>query len=127
MHALRTKVMRADGESCIDRPQLEVQREKLRRMLPLPTPAAEPEPSWSSLLIRRRRGGRGRGRGRGRCGASGSPGTLNSDGQNLLVYGKQFGNVFIGVQPSFGYEGADLHFGTHGSLEIRRAGMSAPA
>ncbi|CAM9213486.1 unnamed protein product [Chrysoparadoxa australica] len=36
-----------------------------------------------------------------------APGNLNSDGQNLLVYGKQFGNVFIGVQPSFGYEGRD--------------------
>jgi magnesium chelatase subunit H len=34
-----------------------------------------------------------------------APGNLNSDGQNLLVFGKQFGNVFIGVQPSFGYEG----------------------
>lgn len=33
------------------------------------------------------------------------PGNLNSDGENLLVYGKQFGNVFIGVQPTFGYEG----------------------
>ncbi|BAZ79684.1 magnesium chelatase subunit H [Sphaerospermopsis kisseleviana CS-549] len=33
------------------------------------------------------------------------PGNLNSDGQNLLVYGKHFGNVFIGVQPTFGYEG----------------------
>ena len=33
------------------------------------------------------------------------PGNLNSDGINLLVYGKQFGNVFIGVQPTFGYEG----------------------
>ncbi|MDJ0697065.1 magnesium chelatase subunit H [Mastigocoleus sp. MO_188.B34] len=33
------------------------------------------------------------------------PGHLNSDGQNLLVYGKSFGNVFIGVQPTFGYEG----------------------
>lgn len=33
------------------------------------------------------------------------PGQLNSDGQNLLVYGKKWGNVFIGVQPSFGYEG----------------------
>jgi cobalamin biosynthesis Mg chelatase CobN len=33
------------------------------------------------------------------------PGNLNSDGQNLVIYGKQFGNVFIGVQPSFGYEG----------------------
>jgi magnesium chelatase subunit H len=34
-----------------------------------------------------------------------APGNLNSDGQNLVVYGKQFGNVFIGVQPTFGYEG----------------------
>ena len=33
------------------------------------------------------------------------PGHLNTDGQNLLIYGKSFGNVFIGVQPTFGYEG----------------------
>eukprot|EP00182_Erythrolobus_australicus_P001344 CAMPEP_0185829060 /NCGR_PEP_ID=MMETSP1353-20130828/17_1 /TAXON_ID=1077150 /ORGANISM="Erythrolobus australicus, Strain CCMP3124" /LENGTH=1385 /DNA_ID=CAMNT_0028526805 /DNA_START=16 /DNA_END=4173 /DNA_ORIENTATION=+ len=33
------------------------------------------------------------------------PGHLNTDGKNLLVYGKQFGNIFIGVQPTFGYEG----------------------
>jgi len=33
------------------------------------------------------------------------PGELNSDGENLLIYGKHFGNVFIGVQPTFGYEG----------------------
>ena len=33
------------------------------------------------------------------------PGHLNSDGKNLLIYGKEFGNVFIGVQPTFGYEG----------------------
>lgn len=33
------------------------------------------------------------------------PGTLNTNGQELLIYGKQFGNVFIGVQPTFGYEG----------------------
>ncbi len=33
------------------------------------------------------------------------PGNLNSDGQNLLIYGCHFGNVFIGVQPTFGYEG----------------------
>lgn len=33
------------------------------------------------------------------------PGTLNSDGQHLLVFGKTYGNVFIGVQPTFGYEG----------------------
>nr|RNJ69342.1 MAG: magnesium chelatase subunit H [Leptolyngbya sp. IPPAS B-1204] len=34
-----------------------------------------------------------------------APGHLNTDGQNLLVFGKEFGNVFIGVQPTFGYEG----------------------
>ncbi|GCE65523.1 magnesium chelatase subunit H [cyanobiont of Ornithocercus magnificus] len=33
------------------------------------------------------------------------PGNLNSDGQNLLIYGRHFGNIFIGVQPTFGYEG----------------------
>lgn len=33
------------------------------------------------------------------------PGNLNTDGQHMLVYGKEFGNVFIGVQPTFGYEG----------------------
>ena len=34
-----------------------------------------------------------------------APGNLNSDGQNLLVFGQHFGNIFIGVQPTFGYEG----------------------
>ncbi|NEP19147.1 MAG: magnesium chelatase subunit H, partial [Leptolyngbya sp. SIO4C1] len=33
------------------------------------------------------------------------PGQLNTDGQNMLIYGKAFGNIFIGVQPTFGYEG----------------------
>lgn len=33
-----------------------------------------------------------------------APGHLNSDGQNLLVFGAKFGNIFIGVQPTFGYE-----------------------
>jgi magnesium chelatase subunit H len=33
------------------------------------------------------------------------PGQLNSDGSNLLIYGRHFGNVFVGVQPTFGYEG----------------------
>merc|ERR1711935_394719 len=33
------------------------------------------------------------------------PGTLNTDSRNLLVYGKRFGNIFLGVQPTFGYEG----------------------
>ena len=34
-----------------------------------------------------------------------APGALNSDGAHLLVYGRHFGNVFTGVQPTFGYEG----------------------
>ena len=34
-----------------------------------------------------------------------APGHLNSDGQNLLIYGKHYGNLFIGIQPTFGYEG----------------------
>ena len=34
-----------------------------------------------------------------------APGHLNSDGKDLLVYGKKLGNIFIGVQPTFGYEG----------------------
>lgn len=34
-----------------------------------------------------------------------APGELNTDGRNMIVYGKSFGNLFIGVQPTFGYEG----------------------
>merc|ERR1711871_1237539 len=34
-----------------------------------------------------------------------APGHLNTDGKDLLIYGKRYGNIFIGVQPSFGYEG----------------------
>ncbi len=34
-----------------------------------------------------------------------APGHLNSDGKDLLIYGIKMGNIFIGVQPSFGYEG----------------------
>jgi magnesium chelatase subunit H len=34
-----------------------------------------------------------------------APGKIQSDGSSVLVLGKQFGNVFVGVQPTFGYEG----------------------
>ncbi len=34
-----------------------------------------------------------------------APGRVNSFGQDLLVQGLQLGNVFVGVQPTFGYEG----------------------
>ncbi|WMS42701.1 magnesium chelatase subunit H [Acuticoccus sp. MNP-M23] len=76
-----------------------------------------------------------------------APGKHQTDGATIHVYGAQFGNVFVGVQPAFGYEGdpmrllfeggfapthafsafyrhlgenfdAVLHFGTHGALEF---------
>ncbi|MEO1549893.1 MAG: magnesium chelatase subunit H [Pseudomonadota bacterium] len=34
-----------------------------------------------------------------------APGKVQSDGGGVFVLGAQFGNVFVGVQPSFGYEG----------------------
>jgi len=34
-----------------------------------------------------------------------APGRHQSDGRGLFVLGCQFGNVFVGVQPNFGYEG----------------------
>jgi magnesium chelatase subunit H len=34
-----------------------------------------------------------------------APGSVNSFGGELLIQGLQLGNVFIGVQPTFGYEG----------------------
>jgi magnesium chelatase subunit H len=33
------------------------------------------------------------------------PGTINANGREILVPGIELGNVFIGVQPTFGYEG----------------------
>ena len=34
-----------------------------------------------------------------------APGRQQSDGQSLFVLGARFGNVFVGIQPAFGYEG----------------------
>ena len=34
-----------------------------------------------------------------------APGRQQSDGRSIFVLGAQFGNVFVGVQPAFGYEG----------------------
>ena len=34
-----------------------------------------------------------------------APGRIQSDGRGVYVLGAQFGNVFVGVQPAFGYEG----------------------
>ena len=76
-----------------------------------------------------------------------APGRHQSDGATIHVLGREFGNVFVGVQPAFGIEGdpmrllfegnfapthafaafyrhlrenfdAVLHFGTHGALEF---------
>jgi len=34
-----------------------------------------------------------------------APGSLNSNGREVLILGVELGNVFVGVQPTFGYEG----------------------
>ena len=34
-----------------------------------------------------------------------APGRQQSDGRSIFVLGAQFGNVFVGIQPAFGYEG----------------------
>ena len=34
-----------------------------------------------------------------------APGRLQTDGASLFVLGERFGNVFVGLQPAFGYEG----------------------
>jgi magnesium chelatase subunit H len=34
-----------------------------------------------------------------------APGRHQSDGGSIQIYGARFGNVFVGVQPAFGYEG----------------------
>ncbi|KAL1330543.1 hypothetical protein AAHE18_12G117200 [Arachis hypogaea] len=53
------------------------------------------------------------------------PGNLNADGENLLVYGKQYA-YYSFVEKIFKAD-AVLHFGTHGSLEFmpgKQVGMS---
>lgn len=34
-----------------------------------------------------------------------APGKAQTDGSHIQIYGAHFGNVFVGVQPAFGYEG----------------------
>ncbi|MED5532315.1 MAG: cobaltochelatase subunit CobN [Pseudomonadota bacterium] len=34
-----------------------------------------------------------------------APGKLQSDGSGLFILGEKFGNVFVGIQPAFGFEG----------------------
>jgi magnesium chelatase subunit H len=34
-----------------------------------------------------------------------APGQINSQGRDILIHGIELGNIFLGVQPTFGYEG----------------------
>ena len=34
-----------------------------------------------------------------------APGRANSDGASIFILGETYGNVFVGIQPAFGYEG----------------------
>jgi len=45
-----------------------------------------------------------------------APGKQLSDGGHILVQGVQFGNVFVGVQPGFGYEGDPMRLLFEGSF-----------
>jgi magnesium chelatase subunit H len=45
-----------------------------------------------------------------------SPGKANSDGRSIFVLGRQFGNVFVGLQPGFGYEGDPMRLLFEGSF-----------
>ena len=45
-----------------------------------------------------------------------APGRHNSDGRGLLILGARFGNVFVGVQPAFGYEGDPMRLLFEGSF-----------
>ena len=45
-----------------------------------------------------------------------APGRHNTDGSALFVLGKHFGNVFVGVQPAFGYEGDPMRLLFEGSF-----------
>ncbi|MEO1266048.1 MAG: cobaltochelatase subunit CobN, partial [Pseudomonadota bacterium] len=45
-----------------------------------------------------------------------APGKQNSDGAAIQVLGQQFGNVFVGIQPAFGYEGDPMRLLFEGSF-----------
>ena len=34
-----------------------------------------------------------------------APGRIQSDGRGVFILGREFGNIFVGLQPTFGYEG----------------------
>ena len=45
-----------------------------------------------------------------------APGKAQTDGASIFVLGAQFGNVFVGVQPAFGYEGDPMRLMFEGSF-----------
>ncbi len=45
-----------------------------------------------------------------------APGRVQSDGRGVYVLGHQFGNVFVGLQPAFGYEGDPMRLLFEGSF-----------
>ena len=45
-----------------------------------------------------------------------APGKLQSDGRSIFVLGAHFGNVFVGIQPAFGYEGDPMRLLFEGSF-----------
>ncbi|MGJ3230844.1 MAG: magnesium chelatase subunit H [Oceanicaulis sp.] len=45
-----------------------------------------------------------------------APGRKDTDGRSLFVQGARFGNVFIGLQPAFGYEGDPMRLLFEGSF-----------
>ena len=45
-----------------------------------------------------------------------APGRQLSNGRNIFVLGKHFGNVFVGLQPGFGYEGDPMRLLFEGSF-----------
>ncbi len=45
-----------------------------------------------------------------------APGRVQADGASLFVLGAEFGNLFVGVQPAFGYEGDPMRLAVRARL-----------
>ena len=45
-----------------------------------------------------------------------APGRQQADGQGIQILGERFGNVFVGIQPAFGYEGDPMRLLFEGSF-----------
>jgi magnesium chelatase subunit H len=53
-----------------------------------------------------------------------APGKQLTDGQSLFVMGERFGNVFVGVQPAFGWEGDPMRLLFEGNFAPTHAMMT---